>query len=155
MADPCPKLTPKLQKDIVSFIVAGGSPHDAAEAAGLPRDVFDHWMRRGERSTERGRYRAFTRAVREAEGKARLNAQTKVSADKPLDWLKVMGKDGDVKTGRSPRRAETKTSKLEAGQLLGEIFDLFGRCAEQLAPYPEARAALAAWLIQLPLPEEK
>lgn len=145
MADQRPKLTPELQNDIVSFIVAGGFPHDAATAAGLPRDVFDCWMRRGERFKARGRYRAFARAVREAEGKACLNAQTKVSAAKPNDWLKARAaKDGQGKSGR-----------IEAGKLWGEVFDLFGRCAQQLAPYPEARAALADWLNRLERDAEK
>ncbi len=32
---------------------------------------------------------------------------------------------------------------------------LFGRCVEQLAAYPDARAALSAWLAALPSAGEK
>jgi hypothetical protein len=153
-------LTADLQEQIVSFIRAGGFPDVAAEAAGLPRQVFAIWMQRGERPKARSKYRAFARAIREAEATARLAAETTVSKDKPLDWLKAgPGKESAERPGwTNPGKAggtATAAGKLEAAQVWSDIFDLFGRCAEQLAAFPDARATLAAWLDQLPEPAEK
>ena len=49
MPHPPYPLTPDVQKAVCAYIAAGGFPHVAAEAAGVPRHVFDDWMRRGER----------------------------------------------------------------------------------------------------------
>ena len=43
-----PLLTPAVEKIILAYVRAGGFPHVAAEAAGVPRDLFDEWMRKGE-----------------------------------------------------------------------------------------------------------
>ena len=83
------RLTLALQEKIAAFIRAGGFAHVAAEAAGLPREVFARWLERGERAGAPANYRAFARAIREAEAQARLQAELKVRGDKPLDWLKA------------------------------------------------------------------
>jgi hypothetical protein len=76
-------LTPAIQQAIVAFVRAGGFPHVAAEAAGVPREVFDDWM------TRRGRpYRDFAWAVRQAHAQARLRGEVTVHEERPLDWLK-------------------------------------------------------------------
>ncbi|HEY7425363.1 MAG TPA: hypothetical protein VH682_14115 [Gemmataceae bacterium] len=150
------RLTPALQEQIVAFIRAGGYPHVAAEAAGLPRDVFERWMERGQRSGAPAAYRAFAQAVMEAQAQARLHAELAARTDKPLDWLKAgPGKDSAANPGWTnpgkPRDAPAaKTDKAERLRIWCAVLDLFGRCVEQLAPYPEARAALAAWLKELP-----
>jgi hypothetical protein len=150
------RLTPALQTQIVAFIRAGGYPHVAAEAAGLPRDVFERWMKRGQRSDAPAAYRAFARAVQEAQAQARLHAEPTTMTDKPLDWLKAgPGKDSAANPGWTnpgkPRDASAaKTNKAEQLQVWCAVLDLLGRCVERLAPYPEARIALAAWLKELP-----
>ena len=53
MARPRYRLTPALQEKIVAYIRAGGFPHVAAEAAGLPRRVFERWLERGQRLMRR------------------------------------------------------------------------------------------------------
>ncbi|HEY7158546.1 MAG TPA: hypothetical protein VH575_31670 [Gemmataceae bacterium] len=150
------RLTPALQEQIVAFIRAGGYPHVAAEAAGLPREEFERWMRRGQGRNARPHYRAFARAVREAEAQARLNAQVQTAKQKPLDWLKTSpGKGSADNPSRTnpdkPRDASAaKADKEELQRLWCAVLDLFGRCAEQLAPYPEAHAVLTTWLKELP-----
>ncbi len=67
MARPRYRLTPALQEQIVAYIRAGGFPHVAAEAAGLPRRVFKRWLERGQRSDAPPDYRAFALAVMEAQ----------------------------------------------------------------------------------------
>ena len=59
-------LTRSLQEKIAAFIRAGGFAHIAAEAAGLPREVFASWMERGESADAPANYRNFARAIHEA-----------------------------------------------------------------------------------------
>jgi hypothetical protein len=153
------RLTLALQEKIVAFIRAGGFAHVAAEAAGLPREVFARWLERGERSGAPANYRAFARAIREAEAQARLQAELNVRSDKPLDWLKAgPGKASADNPGWSnPGKSggSTAADKIDRAQVWSEVMHLFGRCAEQLAAYPDARAALSAWLVSLPPTDEK
>src|SRR5438105_549052 len=81
-------LTPAVEQALVAYIRAGGFPHVAAEAAGVPREVFADWMRKGEQPGARGQYRNFALAVRQAVAHARLGAEVSVRTDKPLDWLR-------------------------------------------------------------------
>jgi hypothetical protein len=158
MARPRYRLTPGLQAEIVAYIRAGGYPHVAAEAAGLPRDVFERWMQRGQRSAAPPAYRDFERAVREAEAQARLTAELQAAKNKPLDWLKAgPGKGSAANPGwASPGKPrDGAVAGLDKDALLRawcEMLDLIGQCVKQLAPYPEARAALAAWLKKLTPP---
>jgi hypothetical protein len=153
------KLTAAIREKIVSYIRAGGFPHVAAEAAGLPPEVFKSWMQQGEHPKGRPHYRAFARAVHKAASEARLGAETKACQDKPLDWLKSgPGKENEDKPGwTNPLRAghAAGARKVDPAVVWSEVLDLFGRCAEQLAPYPEARAALADWLDRLDRAAEK
>jgi hypothetical protein len=143
------RLTPALLAQIVAFIRGGGFPHIAAEAAGLPRQVFARWLQRGQRADAPPNYRAFALAVMEAQAQARLHAELATLTDKPLDWLKAgPGKDSADNPGWTnpgkPRAASA--GWLDREQILVELFALLGECAEQLAPCPEARAFLAGWL---------
>ncbi len=156
MARPRYRLTPALQEQILAFIRAGGYPHVAAEAAGLPRDVFERWMERGQSARAPAAYRALAQAVMEAQAQARLKAEVTAMTDKPLDWLKAgPGKDsaanpGWTNPGKPRDTSASKTNKAEQLRVWCAVLDLLGRCVERLAPYPEARAALAAWLKELP-----
>ncbi len=116
MARPRYRLTLALQEKIVAFIRAGGFAHVAAEAAGLPREVFARWLARGEGDGAPVNYRAFARAIREAEAQARLKAELNVREDKPLDWLKAgPGKASADNPGWSntSKAAATDTDKAD------------------------------------------
>jgi hypothetical protein len=142
-------LTPALHEQIVAFIRGGGYPHVAAEAAGLPRQVFAHWLRRGQKADAPPNYRAFAQAVMEAHAQARLQAELEAKTDKPLDWLKAgPGKDsadnpGWTNTGK-PHTASAKGPDRE--QILVELFALVGECVGQLESQPDARALLSDWI---------
>ena len=150
------RLTLALQEKIVAYIRAGGYAHIAAEAAGLPREVFARWLARGESAGAPAIYRAFARAIREAEAQARLQAELNVRCDKPLDWLKAgPGKASADNPGWGNPGKAGVADKIDRAQIWSEVLHLFGRCAEQLAGYPDARAALSAWLASLPPSGEK
>jgi hypothetical protein len=151
------RLTRALGEKIAAFIRAGGFAHIAAEAAGLPREVFARWMERGERADAPANYRAFARAIREAEAQGRLQAELNVRSKKPLDWLKAgPGKASADNPGWGTlgKAGSTAADKVDRAQVWSEVPHLFGRCAEQLAAYPDARAALSAWLAALPSDEK-
>jgi hypothetical protein len=151
------RLTLALQEKIAAFIRAGGFAHVAAEAAGLPREVFARWLARGERADAPAKYRAFARAIREAEAQGRLQAELNVRNEKPLDWLKAgPGKTGadNPGWGNSSKAGAATVDKIDPAHVWSEVLHLFGRCVEQLAAYPDARAALSSWLAVLPTHEK-
>jgi hypothetical protein len=141
MARPRYQLTPALQQEILAYVRTGGYPHVAAEAAGVPRHVFERWLTRG----------AFARVVRQAHAQARLRAELAILADKPLDWLKAgPGKEtADGPGWTNPAKPRAADDEGREAQLLAEVLDLFQRCVQLLAPFPEARAAVAPLVEQL------
>ena len=85
------KLTPEIERTIVSFIEAGAWDYVAAEAAGIDARTFRDWMARGEgrhttRSATPGLV-AFARAVREAKARARAAREIEVARHEPRFWL--------------------------------------------------------------------
>ena len=144
-------LTPEVEKMILAYIRAGGYAHVAAEAAGIPREVFEEWMRKGEAKRSIKLYRPFAEAVRQAEAQARLNAEVAALKNKPMDWLKAgPGKETTATPGWSalakPRTgAEKETSLLmDAG-----VQTLLRVLLQVLEPYPDARATIAGVLTKL------
>lgn len=81
-------LTPVIQEQICAFIRAGGYPHVAAEAAGIPPEVFDTWYQRGNQKHPPKQYQLFAQAIRQARAQARLTAEVATFQDNPLSWLK-------------------------------------------------------------------
>jgi hypothetical protein len=73
---------------IVTAIRHGAYPFIAAEAVGIPREVFANWMRRGSAKHAAPRFRHFRDQVREAIATARLAAEMQAFKDDPLFWLK-------------------------------------------------------------------
>jgi hypothetical protein len=152
MASTNPKLTPAIQQAIVAYVRAGGFPHVAAEAAGVPAEVFERWMRLGERPRAAARYREFAEAVRQAVAQARLGAEVAARNDKPLDWLRGgPGRATPTSEGwTGPARAPSAAAS-EAPLLSAEVQRLIAALLDALAAHPEARAAVAAALQRFPL----
>jgi hypothetical protein len=145
-------LTPEVERAILAYIRAGGFPHVAAEAAGIPRAVFERWLRKGRGPRARDRYRAFHAAVQQAQAQARLGAEVAALNDKPLDWLRSgpgretpdsTGWTGSVRPGPAQTGSASALSQPEVQALLAVLLKL-------LEPYPQARAAVAAVLADPP-----
>ncbi|MGH2660718.1 MAG: hypothetical protein ACRDHS_13930 [Actinomycetota bacterium] len=85
------KLTPEIERTILSFIEAGAWDYVAAEAAGIDARTFRDWMARGEgRHSSRSttpRLAAFASAVREARARARAAREIEVARHEPKFWL--------------------------------------------------------------------
>ena len=139
-------LTSEVQATVCAYVRAGGFPHVAAAAAGVPGAVYREWVRRGARPRGGAAYRGFTDAVRQAQAVARLRAETATLTDRPLDWLKCgpgkptrrrAGWTGPVRPPAPRRRAGTAGPSATLGQFVSTVLEV-------LAPYPEARAFAAA-----------
>jgi hypothetical protein len=88
MPKPLYPWTELVELKIVSGIRHGAFPYIAAEAAGIPREVFADWMRRGSAKRPSPRFRRFRDQVREAIATARLAAEMYALKNDPLAWLK-------------------------------------------------------------------
>jgi hypothetical protein len=120
----------------------------AAEAAGVPRRVFERWLRRGEQGRAPERLREFARGVRQAQAQARLGAEATALTENPLAWLRngpgreTAERPGWTGTVRAMPAAQNTGSIL----LLPEVQRLVQRLLEGLGPWPEARLAAASAL---------
>ena len=140
MAQKRPLLTEWIESTILAYVRAGGFAHVAVEAAGVPRELFEEWMRLGEKPRPVGKYRLFAHAVRQAEAQARLGAEVAALKGKPVDWLKAgPGKETDDKPGRSalakPRAGDKPMSPL----LDPGVQELLRTLLRALERYPDAR----------------
>jgi hypothetical protein len=141
--------TAELVKTITAYLVAGGTPHVAAQAAGVSHSVYQGWMNRGRDPGADPVYRHFRAAVRQAHAQSRLDAEISVRKNKPLDWLRYGPGKG------SPRRpdwtaahkAPARPAGSRANPLLHPVVQaVLHHLLEALAPFAEARAAAAAVL---------
>jgi hypothetical protein len=138
------ELTPAIERSIVAYVRAGGFPHVAAVAAGVPRELFDEWMQNGAQADSK--FRSFYLAVLQAQAQARLAAETKALEEKPMDWLKCgPGRD----TADSPGWTAAARASQRSGNASTDLFrhpelqGLFAAVLDLLTPFPEARAVVA------------
>jgi hypothetical protein len=143
-------LDPTRDHLIITYIRAGGYPHVAAEAAGVPVAVFEDWLRRGEGPRASSRYRAFARGVRQAQAQCRLGAEVSIRNDRPLDWLKCgpgRGQPGSV-GWTAPPRAESPSANTWL-LLQPEVQKAIGAVLTALESTPNVRVAVAEQLAPL------
>jgi hypothetical protein len=80
-------LTPEVTEIICGYIRHGGSPDVAAEAAGIPVEIFQKWMTKGQAQKAREPYRSFASQVRQALAQCTMMAEINVRKKDPLFWL--------------------------------------------------------------------
>ena len=147
------RITPGLIHGIALRVEGGAFPHVAAEAEGVPTEVFQEWLERGSRPGAREPYRSLAEGIRNAHGKARCHAEIELHKDQPKVWLlNGPGKISDTLPGWStPVKGQPKAEKKTVNPLMEkQVQALLVSLVEALAPYPEARAALAAVLTKEP-----
>ena len=154
MAQKRPLLTAAVETTILAYVRAGGFAHVAAEAAGVAREIFEEWMRKGESKRPVAKYRLFAEAVRQAEAQARLGAEVAALKGKPVDWLKAgPGKETAAKPGWSalakPRAGDKPMSPL----LDPGVQELLRTLLRALERYPDARAEVVE-VLNAARPEE-
>lgn len=145
MATASIKLTAAVQRDIVAFVRAGAYPGTAAEAAGVPQEVFRHWMELGAKRRGPKRYRAFRAAVVEAAAQARVTAELAVFQDDPKTWLtKGPGRETADTPGWSGvvrpvvALTDNRSVNLLADPMASALLTML---LAALTPFPEARRA--------------
>jgi hypothetical protein len=137
---------PLLADRVLSYIRSGGYPLVAAEAAGVPGEVFIQWLRWGEQKRARDPYRGFARAVRQAIAHGRLIAELAVHEKDPKFWLthgpgketaKNPGWTGEV------RPSSEQLTTGDAANSAAEWQALYTLLMNALTPFPQARLAVA------------
>jgi hypothetical protein len=139
-------LTAEVERLIIGFIRSGGYPWVAAESAGIPRAVYARWLRRGARSGSRSRYRFFYKHVLEARAQARLSAEIETRKDDPRYWLTHgPGREKANAPGwTNPASGQLPAKKEQVGRNFTKQFlRTLDPVLEALAPFPEARQAVA------------
>src|SRR5262245_46835145 len=81
------RLTQKTSLDIASRVQGGAYPAVAAQACGIPEEVFRQWMERGAGTKASPLYREFADAIRAALAYARCMAEIDMRKDNPKGWL--------------------------------------------------------------------
>lgn len=147
------RITPALQESIASGIRAGGYPYVAAEAAGIPKAVFDDWLARGNEKDPWEPYRTFTIAIRQACAQARLRAEIAEYKDQPRHWLlHGPGRESEQRPGWSVSVSASQVSSESRNMLLDpEVMNLMRLVLEALEPFPEARTRVVDVLLKLDL----
>ncbi len=152
-------LTPEVSRAITAYISAGAFPHMAAEAAGIPAAVFEVWLARGNPLGRRRGwkphrlYTPFWREVMEAAARARVAAEIEAFRQDAARWLmQGPGKDRPGVPGWSQTvRPQPAKEAPEANVLLApEMQRVTAAVLQALAPYPEARVAVARALTGQP-----
>ncbi len=146
------KLTPDIQRSIAAFVTAGGFPHVAAEAIGIPAAVYHRWMERGNPMNRprawkpHALYTPLWQAVMQARAQARLTAEVQALRQEAVKWLmQGPGKETPDSPGWSQMvRPSPPPEGREINLLLEpQMQGVFAAMLQVLAPFPEARAALA------------
>ncbi len=139
------RLTPELTKQIAGAIRAGGYPYVAAEAFGVPKDLFDDWLKRGNAKNAWDPYRSFAHEVRQAAAQARLCAEMEGFKANPKVWLvNGPGRESEQRPGWSVSVKPTETAPESRNALLDpELMALFRELLKILDPYPEVRVQVA------------
>jgi hypothetical protein len=137
---------PLLAERVLSYIQSGGYPLVAAEAAGVPGEVFLQWLHWGKSKGAREPYLGFARGVRQAVAHGRLVAELAVYAKDPKYWLThgpgketahSPGWTGEVRPSGAPDATGPTASSEPQWQ------NLYAVLMRALAEFPEARLAVA------------
>jgi hypothetical protein len=139
-----PRLTAEVEDKILVWIRSGAFPHVAAEAEGVPQEVFERWLARGDAPRAGPRYRRFAANVRKAVAVARLRTEIRVLEKDPKFWLlSGPGKDrpgcrGWASAVKVAAEAAPAGVNLFADPVLSGLLEAL---LAALAPFPEARKA--------------
>jgi transposase-like protein len=142
-------LTPELHQQIVAAIRAGGYPHVAAQAFGVPPKLLDKWMQRGMAKQARDPWRTFAQEARLAHAQARLKAEVDVLREAPRYWLEHgPARDRADAPGWSSATAPAPASVEPPNVLLDPVFlEAVHDLLDALSPQPDLRRDAAQRLL--------
>jgi hypothetical protein len=142
-----PRLTTFLIAEVCQRIKAGAFEQVAAESLGIPYATFQGWLRRG-RGQRGGRlYRELAKAVPQAQAHARFMAEMQLRREDAKAWLlNGPGRETGAQQGWGSAARGRGRSQAADGEQRQLLLDLCTLALETLAPFPEARTALAETL---------
>jgi hypothetical protein len=140
-----PRLTPEIARQIAAFVRAGGFAEIAAQAAGVPPELWKLWEQLGRKPRGPRKYRILMQQIDEAAAHARLMAEMEVHKTKPDLWLtRGPGKEREGRPGWSgvvkPLIALTDARSVNLLQD-PQSAALIQLLLAALAPFPDARKA--------------
>lgn len=143
------KLTEDFIKSLSLRIKAGVSPQVASEAEGVPGDVLDLWLSYAKAKQPQKIYVKLQDAVMQATAHAVGMAEMKMREEDPKAWL--LHGPGKAAGWTRPQKAPTLLLDNRSVNVTNDsqTNDLIVMLLEQLAPFPEARAAMAQALANL------
>ena len=125
------ELSESIRVSILNYIRAGGYDWVAAEAAGIPAEVFHDWMRQGA-SEATGPLRDFFIEVMKARSQSRLKAEIDLRDENTLAWLRYG--PGREQLGRP---GWTESVSIDAKQAWDEVDRLHSE-GRRIAAYGAA-----------------
>lgn len=135
------RLTAPFIEQIAAGVRAGGYPHVAAQAYGVPKATFENWMAKGSKGN--GNHALLAKTLGQAHAQARLRAEMTISRDDPRIWLEhgpARDQPGNPGWSSSARLASSAEPSLFAHvPTIALIRDAVG----QLGEHREARQAMA------------
>jgi len=148
-----PSPTPELLKQIVAWVRGGCYAQVAAQACGVPRRLFRHWLKRGHRKNAPPDLANFAMEIYTAGAAARLVAEIETYQSDKRAWLEHgPGRDRPDEPGwSSSARAGTINQDDDNPLANPELMRLFNKVLKALEDYPEARAHVAEILAAEPL----
>jgi hypothetical protein len=137
---------------LLLYIRAGAYEDVAAEAAGVPRAVYRHWLARGEGQEAEEPYRTFARRVQAAKAQTRVWAEIQMREKEVRNWLKCgPGKEAPGNPGWSKEAAPATPADGRGDPLDSpEIDRVWAILDVALIPYPEMRLVVARALHRFP-----
>lgn len=140
------KLTKELEGSILAGIRAGGYPHVAAQAFGVPEELFAKWIASGSKKNAKDPYKTFCLNVQAAKAQARLKAEMKAMEEDPRFWLKNgPGKEKPDSPGWAAMVRPMIGGNTNTINLFGspDFIQFMATLRNVLAPFPQALDALS------------
>lgn len=145
--------TEELGERICAAITAGTYAEVAAEACGVPIEIYRQWMsHEGRKKNIDSKKRRFARSVRKAQAQARLSAEIAMHSDSPKLWLeRGPGKETDTQKGWSlPPTAKAGAAGTTINILMDPTIQaMLAAIMHVLGPHPDLKADVAKVIKEL------
>ena len=115
------KLTDELQERILKAVRAGNYAEAAARASGIAPSTYYRWLQRGSLE-EKGAYREFSEALRQAEAEAEVHAVAILRRAMAEDWRAALAYLERRYPGRWRRHTSTELTGKDGGPIQTEAL---------------------------------
>lgn len=132
------KLTPEIQAKICDAIRAGAYVETAAALAGISKDTFYRWLKKGARAKS-GKFKAFNEAVHKAMAEAEFQDIMIIANAAKVDWKAAAWKLERKYPERWARKDRSDVNLNHSGEVSkNETHEITFGLSEQLENDPES-----------------